>query len=346
MRIRVIAGKELDGDLVASWRSIQKTSVQYASPFLCPEFTQAVASARDDVLIAVLEDAGQVVGFFPYQRERFGLGRPVGAMLSDVHGVVCLPEANVDFKNLLRACKLTCWHFHHMIADQTRSIASPATVFRESCSIGLEHGLDACIAQLRKQGSSVVKDCQNKRRRMQKDHGEVTFAPHSDDPDLLSTLLEWKSAQYLKTQVDDILAFTWIRRVLEFIHACRTPTFSGMLSVLRIEERPVALHFGMRSSSVWNHWFPRHDETFARYSPGLILIVGLMECAPAYGVMRVDLGYGDETSYKARFRTSVVPLASGAVEIASVATALRLLRRKAGELVRRTPLVRILRYLR
>jgi CelD/BcsL family acetyltransferase involved in cellulose biosynthesis len=326
--IRILAGADIDASVTASWRLIQASSPSYDSPFLTPEFTQAIAEVRRDVRIAIIEDAGHVAGIFPYQLGRFRSGEPVGATLNDVHGVLCDPEAFVDVLATLRACGLSRWSFHHMLADQATSLGAPDLVMRQSHAIGLADGIEAYRSALKDRGSSIVKDCTYYRRRLERENGPVRFTPRSTDRGLLETLFAWKSAQYKATGVDDILAEPWVREALERIHAVSSETFSGMLSVIHAGDKPIAIHLGMRTARTWNYWFPRHDEAYAKNSPGMVLLMAIAEQAAEAGVRRIEMGYGSETSYKMRFRTTGDSLAAGSVDLPSVVTTLRSLRRR------------------
>ena len=75
------------GDLTSQewsvWEQIRRDSAVYTSPYFHPEFIRAVAAVRDDVEIAVMEQDKHAVGFFPFQRERFNVGIPVGSVVND-----------------------------------------------------------------------------------------------------------------------------------------------------------------------------------------------------------------------------------------------------------------------
>ena len=117
MKISVIATKDLDAGLQQRWSQLQAAQPLLASPYFSPEFTLAVGLARTDVRIAVLEDEGQVAGFFPFQQQ-WGIGHPVGGRLSDHHGVVAEPWLEWNWYELLRACRLGYWQFDHLVASQ------------------------------------------------------------------------------------------------------------------------------------------------------------------------------------------------------------------------------------
>ena len=103
---------------LAAWADIQRADAALDSPYFRPEFTQAVAAVRGDVEVGVLEEGGEPVGFFPFQRGRRNVARPVGGMMSDFHGVVVRQGVAWDPRQLLRGCGLSAWHFDHLIAAQ------------------------------------------------------------------------------------------------------------------------------------------------------------------------------------------------------------------------------------
>ncbi len=116
--VRVLAAGNLDADLPARWSELQQTAATLSSPFFCPQFTTIVAGARNDVHVAVLEADEQPVGFFPFQRGRFGLGSPVGSMLSYYQRAIVEGGVVWDARELIEACELKIWEFDHLIASQ------------------------------------------------------------------------------------------------------------------------------------------------------------------------------------------------------------------------------------
>ena len=341
MKVTVIAGSELTPELVGRWRRIQESDTELASPYFCPDFTQAVAAVRRDVFVGVMENAGVAVGFFPFQRGRMGVGNPVGGAVSDFHGVIALPEVSWDVPGLLRACRLATFEFTHLLASQ-----QPFRPYHAAAAgshfMDLSEGFDSYAARLREARSHVLKDVRAKCRKLQQ-LGEVRFVPHTGDTRVLRALLAWKSSQYQRSGLVNVFSFDWTVALLERIHATQHEHFGGMLSALYVNDELVAAHMGMRSRCVWNWWFPRHDERFAKMSPGILLRVYAAETAEGLGIRRIDLGLGDESTYKPRLATGSIPLADGRVELRSLVTAARRLRRDAEAWVRRSPLLPIAR---
>ncbi len=341
MRIGVIASDELSDALLTRWRELQEAHEALASPYFCPEFTHAVGRVRDDVFVAVIEDGGQVVGFFPFQRGRMGVGTPVGGRLCDFQGVIGAVDLPLDATALLRACGLSSFDFSHLVAAQ-RVFATHHSEVQDSHYMDLTGGFDAYQERLRIQRSKLMKEVRQKRRKIE-ELGAVRFVPHCDDVSVLHTLQAWKSSQYQTSGLVDVFSFAWTKRLLEEIHSIQTPTFSGMLSALYLNDQLIAAHMGMRSGRVWNWWFPRHDPEFHKLSPGILLRMYAAESAADFGVTRMDLGAGDENTYKPRLRTGGIPIAAGRVERLSVATALRRVRQGVEQVVRRSPLLPLAR---
>ena len=59
MKVDVVTARELLPELVARWVELQAADARFVSPYFRPEFTQAVAAARDDVFVGVLSEGGE-----------------------------------------------------------------------------------------------------------------------------------------------------------------------------------------------------------------------------------------------------------------------------------------------
>ena len=76
MQISVVRPGELGPSEIATWHSMQRQTRSLANPFLCPEFAVAVDNFRSNARVAVLADGSAIVGFFPFERRRSGVGVP------------------------------------------------------------------------------------------------------------------------------------------------------------------------------------------------------------------------------------------------------------------------------
>ncbi|MBL0422726.1 GNAT family N-acetyltransferase [Ramlibacter sp. AW1] len=316
-KISVIHAAQIDRAMQARWLALQEANPALASPYFCPEFTRQVARVRPDVRVAVIEDADGVQGFFPYQG-RWGMGRPVGAPLSDHHGVVCAPDLSIDWPRLLQATGLSFWEFDHLPRAQA---PTPGLRPSESPGLDLSRGFTAYKRSRIESGARRIAELDRKARKMAREVGPLRFEPHSADRAVFDAVLELKSQQCRRTGVPDFFARGWTRELVESIWKTEHPGFAGRLSALYAGDTLVAAHLGMRSRTVWHWWFPVYEHAQARHSPGAQMLMAVAQAAAAEGCGLLDLGKGED-AYKHSFADCASPLVEGWVSRPALATAL------------------------
>ncbi|MEU1040760.1 GNAT family N-acetyltransferase [Streptomyces sp. NPDC005907] len=316
----------LSASLGRAWHQAMDESPEYANPFLSPEFATGVARYRGGALVAVLHEDGEPVGFLPYERNSFGVGRAIGLGLSDCQALVHRPGVTWDTRQLLRACGLCVFEFDHLVEEQ-KPFARHVTGRFASPVIDLDHGGDSYAQWLRGAYPGLAKTTLKKERRLGRDLGELRFVYDERDPGALRTLMEWKSAQYRRTGRMDRFARPWIVALVNHLFRVREEHFTGVLSVVYAGDRPVAAHFGPTSRSVFAAWFTAYDPELRYYSPGLIMHLRMAEAAGRDGVRLMDMGRGDK-EYKDWLKTRELRVGEGfATRPHPVAAAHRLWRR-------------------
>ncbi len=308
MKISLVRPAELAAQR-AVWRHLQGASPDLASPYFCPEFSEAVGAVRPGLRVAVLEENGRIAGFFPFERNWLGEGYPAGGRLSDYHGVIATPETSWSVAALLRGCRLASWRFDHLPATQS-ALAAPATREAASPALDLSHGFEAYRQQRRQEGSLWFAQLERKARKLAREKGPLRFEADVRERAVLERVLEWKSAQCRRTGTVDFFALRWTRELAERILAERSASFGGVLSALYAGEELVAAHLGMRSERAWHWWFPVYNRAFARYSPGGIMLLRVAEAAATSGAAVLDLGKGGD-AYKESFATCSIALLEG-----------------------------------
>jgi len=336
MKIHLTSAPQLSGEQRAAWSELQRSHAAFDSPYFRPEFTLAVAAVRDDVEVAVLEERGAPVGFFPFQRSRRKRGQPVGGRLSDFHGVIAAPSLEFTAAELLRGCGLGTWDFDHLVMPQT-AFAPHVRRVEASPFLDLSQGVDVYQEQRKASGSGDLRQVLRKSRKLEREIGPVRLEARAADPGLLARLLEWKRAQYRATGAIDIFAFDWTVALLERIFGERCDSFAGMLSVLYAGERVAAIHFGMFSRGVLHWWFPAYDTELARYSPGRILLHELAAASRSLEIRRIDLGKG-VAQYKDGAASGTIAVAEGAVDLRPLAGPVQRAWRECRDWIRGAPL--------
>ena len=310
------------------WKHLQQGNHHLGNPFFCPEYTTAIANAGDDVFVGLLEQDGQVVGFFPFQQIKRGVGAPVGWPICDYQGVVAAPETVWDVDELLRSCGLKVWHFDHLILPQS-SFQNYHHLKKKSLIVNLANGSDNYFREKQHSGSEFIPQIARKTRKLEREIGPVRFEPQLPDHAALDQLFQWWTRKW--SAVDPRH-----QKALHAILEAKTDNFAGMLSALYAGDELAALVFGIRSRHVWHYWFPSFNPEFAQYSPGAALLTKIIAAAPSLGITVVDLGAGEQR-YKQHFTNGAVTIAQGLAEIHSLGASARRFRRKLEKEVRQRP---------
>ncbi len=335
MKFDVIPGRELSSELRARWSAIQDLVPELDNPYFHPDFTAAVARVRTDVEIGILEDAGRVVGFFPFQRTSRTLAKPVGGRLSDFQAVIAEPGTEFAPDELLRGCGLKAWDFDHLIGQPP--VFEPYTHFKDgSPFIDLSQGFGVYEAERGQLGKEELQQTSRKARKLAREVGPLRLEASCVDDGRLDELIRWKAAQYQRTEVTNVFGFRWTSELLHDLLATGTSEFQGMLNVLYAGDRVVAMHFGLFSRGVLHYWFPSYDVSFGRYSPGRILLLELCRFCRELGIRRVDLGRG-MAGYKTRAMTGVTEVAIGGVDLRPVTAVMRAGWRHTQDWIRQSP---------
>jgi CelD/BcsL family acetyltransferase involved in cellulose biosynthesis len=321
------------------WSQIQAAEPALDSPYFRPEFTQAVAKVRRDVEVAVMLEGTEAVGFFPFQRGPLNIGKPVGGKLSDYHGVISRSTTLVDAAALLRACRLAGWDFDHLVTTQPSF--EPFVAGRgESPYLDISQGYEAYADQRRAAGSDELKNINRKLRKCEREQGPLTLELDCNDDSVLDLLMQWKSAQLRQNGLTDIFAFPWTVALLKNIHRNWNEKFSGLLTVLRLKDKPISIMFSLRGGSAVHSWIFAYDKELSPYSPGSILLLKMAAVAQEHGISKIDLGKGTER-YKLNMSSAATPLWEGTVGRASPALWLRSGWRTARDWVSRSPLAEV-----
>lgn len=311
MKIHVIRPEELTTEQIGIWAGLQARNPALMSPYFCPEFTLAVGRVRRDTFVAIIEDAGAIAGFFPFQMRAFGLGVPIGGPLSDYQGAIAGPDQAIDTFTLLRGCGLTSFKYSNLLVSQAALHGRDETI-EPSHVIDLSQGYDAYVDERRKSGSQVFTKTQRQRRKLEREIGELRWVLKDTDPRTLAAVIDWKRQQYRRTRAVDGFGYGWTEALIKDLHRMDEPQFGGVLSSLWIGDRLIAGHMGMRSRTVWHHWYPIYDPELGKYSPGQILLLKMIESCTDLGVNTIDLGKGNY-EFKLRLADRATDVADGYV---------------------------------
>lgn len=311
MRVIVVRPEELGHAEIDTWRSMQHATTALDNPFLSPEFNITAARFRQAARVAVLTDGRSIAGFFPFERYRLGGGAPICGWLTPCQGLIHAPGVEWNPRELLRGCGLATWQFNHLVAGQRPflryqhdAVASPV--------IDLAGGFAAFQSQLRAKSVKLCRELDRKERKLARDSGKLHFVADSTDRSVLQAIMTWKSDQYRRTGLTDRFGFPWVTDLLHALLAIRGHHMSALLSGLYAGDQLIAGQFGLRSAQSFAGWFTAYDPGFAKYTPGLLQTVRLVEALAAAGIQTIDMGKG-AAPYKDSLKSRDTFVAEGIV---------------------------------
>ena len=312
MTVNIIKGDQLTLSQIQTWKQIQQSNKHLNSPYFSPEYISLVTEVQKNIYIGVLSTAQETIGFFPFMR-RGERGFPISSRISDFHGLIIRPETPWNPQELLAACELTSWKFNHLVPEQL-PLYPYCSQYIPSPFMDLSKGYQAYRADRCKSGTRKIKKTEGLYRKLEREEGKLRFVPYESCQTLLNQLMIWKVRQYLSTDSPNIFAIPWIMEFIKKLHTTNTSNLRGALSVLYLNDQPIAIHMGMHSEKVWHYWFPAYDPKWRKFSPGILLLLEIAKYAASHGFAKIDLGIGKQL-YKDQLASNTIDLAVGEVTV-------------------------------
>jgi CelD/BcsL family acetyltransferase involved in cellulose biosynthesis len=309
MRISLIRPAELGPSEIQAWHSMQLETSSLINPFLCPEYSVGVGEVRSAARVAVLTEGSRTLGFFPFERRKFGAGVAIGAGLNNCQGLIHALDAEWDARELLKACGLSTWQFNRLTQCQKPFERYGANRVH-SALVDLTNGYESYNENLRLNSSKFLKSMNRKMRSLEKDFGKIHFVTDAGNVADLRLFMSWKSAQCERNGWLDIFARPWVVSVIHQLFATRTDSFACVLSMLYAGETPIACALDFRSRHYLAGWHCAYNPEFGKYSPGSIRNLLAVTQLPTTGIQLYELG--DEPNQE-RFKNSEVCFTKGTV---------------------------------
>jgi CelD/BcsL family acetyltransferase involved in cellulose biosynthesis len=324
VEIDILRPQLMPAEMVAHWRALQTADLALDSPFLTPEWPQAVERAQQNVdrgvRVAVLYETGQARGYMAV-RAGSQTAMAAGAPLCDYQGLIAEPGVVFDPRQMVQALGVGRFDFSHMLAQQA-PFAPYARGSDVSWIVDMDGGYEAYAAARREAGVSALKDLDKKRRKAEREAGPVTFTAYSRSKTEFDQLFSWKRAQYKATGQTDVFGPAWPMALMRDLFTGRHADFGGVLFTLHMGEHLAAAHFHLRGVHTIHAWMIAHDCQFERYSPGMLLFQDILRWMDGTPYQRLDLGQGDYR-FKRELSNVQQRLSHGFVGVASPAALVR-----------------------
>lgn len=318
LTVETLHPSSLSAAEAALWRSLAAEADGFANPLLGPEFAQAVGKVREDARVAVVRRAGETVGFLPFHRRPGGLARPIGAPLSDYHGLVSRPEAGLRIADVLRAAEVSVFRYSGLVDPHGVFPASPDT-HRTAYLIDLNGTTaEAYLEAVRAESPKKIKNYRRLDNKLDREVGAVRLVAGDMSRDAFNLLIDWKRDQLIRTGGHDFLRADWTRELMADLFTTRDGEMRGLMINLYAGDLLIGGHFGVRQGATYHPWIASTNPAMAAWSPGQIFFLRAIAAMPELGLTRYDLGPGHD-HYKRAYGLRTFQIGEGAATAASVA---------------------------
>jgi len=297
--------------MIELWRNWIAADSNFYSPFLHPEFSHAVDLSSKDVDVAVAYDGTNPTAFLPHQSfHRHSVG-PVGGFLSDRHGWISKPGTRVNVSKLIELTDVNSFRFHMLPLEDIPELRCIA-LRRSVVHADLSEGFNAYVEKRKQLGSNVVSKLAQKERKLGNEVGPLRLEEGFSEEGF-ECLLRWKREACEKRNVQNILGNLDDCNTLRNLAAMQGPDFRSHFTRLMAGDRLVAVHLGLICHDRMAAWFPAFNPDYAKYSPGLLVLLQIIRNCERWGVKRIDFGNG-ELAFKDRFKTGETIMLEGIVD--------------------------------
>jgi CelD/BcsL family acetyltransferase involved in cellulose biosynthesis len=311
LQAEVIRPSDMTVEELKAWADMRGADADFKSPLLSPDFALAVGRNRPDTRVAVFRRDLKLVGFLPFHARPDGQARPLGAPFSDLHALITTPDAGLEPAAALKAAGISGYRFSGLV-DPFALFQNATSGTTPSFVLHVEEDPHAVLARLAERSPKRFKQYRRLERKLEREVGPLTITIGDSDRDALHSLFAWKRAQYAKNGLHDVLGPEWVQNMMYDLFEQRTGALKGCLVTLRAGGALVAAEFGPREDAAFHPWISAYNPEMAGYSPGMLLMVRMIEVMPANGMTTYDLGPSPET-YKPYFASEVRQVSCGAV---------------------------------
>ena len=303
-----------------AWSCLRSDNPALYSPYFDISYCDHVAALRGDTYVVVASRDDIPVAFLPYQSAG-KFAAPIGAPMTDYHGVIKAADEPLEAAALLRAAELGAFNFNSLIADESwENPALPLTIRGEHNAAIMNLSKGASAWRDARDGSyrRSLKSLRRRIRKSEAEVGERRFVFKSNDQELFDTLIDWKRAQFKTTGKYDVLSAGWTLELLERLWKSPESELHCELHALYFGDTLAAIDFGLTDGPTYHSWIVAYNSATASYSPGIQLLEGLIDEAAALGYQKIDLGAGTD-GYKKNYATDSLSVKSGFVAVQGAA---------------------------
>ena len=274
----------------ALWKGFVAARPDLSGPYFDVRYVKAVGPNVPQSGVVRIWQGDKVVGFFPYQ-VRSGSLQPMGAPLTDYHGIIGAADLSVDFDALLKVTGARRLDFQGWVGAMSDKAATTHLTRRVADT---SDGFDAWWHAQDQDHHKFFKNIGRCQRNVEKDFGGFEFSWERVTPAVLGWVVDLKRDQYRQTGMHDVFGCGWTRTLLNDLASYDSCDFGLRAGVFRRDGKIVAAEISLVDRHEVHLWFPAYDPEYYRYSVGILLTIAIIKHGAGKGVKRFDFGTGGE----------------------------------------------------
>jgi CelD/BcsL family acetyltransferase involved in cellulose biosynthesis len=309
-KFNVISANALSDDVRSAWHKLRLQNSDLWSPYFDIRLFEVLARHAPHAKLAIVQEGSDIVALLPFQGKTGSLARPLGAPMADQHDLIQSQATRLTLDDVVPHLAMSGFVFSGM---RHKPISGQRLVPTLCHVADLTDGVPSYVAWRKANWNDQVKKNERRKRQGERAWGPMrieVMCPKTSNG--FETLMAWKQAKFRETNRHNVLGVSWINNVLRDLYESPDPEFRGEVTALYFGEHLAALEFGLRAGKAMHSWFPAYDTAFAKVSPGILLMDGMIEHCGHRGITKVDLGIGHD-QYKRHASNAPVTMWSGSL---------------------------------
>ncbi len=316
--VNILKPSALSPKQKSNWEEFHQQNAALYSPYFHIEYTLLLDEICPDVYVLVISNGDENIGFLPFQAKRktngkIGSARPIGAPMTDYHGVICAQktreDVTFDLADCLRRANIDVFHFTACIAPMRGAHVHT----RDEIPCTVLDIVDGVENWRTEQSSSYRRHLKSTRRRMRKaeELGARKFVFSCKDQTVFEQLITWKQQKFLETGKYDVLSVDWTQALLRQLwQRDGDASLRADMHALYFGDTLAAIDMGLTDGTTFHSWMVAYNNECQHLAPGIQLLEGLIDEARKLGYDRIDLGEGMD-GYKRHYANIDIKVTSG-----------------------------------
>ncbi len=261
-----------------------------------PDFLVPLAQVIGHCRAVRIRDGAETVGYIPIYQP-FGPSFAFPIPMCDYQSVALFKSTRIDFHRILQQAGICRWKYENLTECNGLSEISHRFARRSVPVIQLGGSFSEYLGD-RARGGTKFQSIKKLSRRLAREVGNVSVVRPNSNEEFIDRLLEYKQHRQPEQQPFD----RFVRRALLRFAESQNGEIRGAPYVLMAGDDVLALSFLLEADDHAFGWFCGYEPRFAKYSPGSLLLLKVIEEMHVRKFKAFDLGPGGEP-WKERFAT-------------------------------------------